>query len=72
MGNTVNDIVMVLYGDNSYTYGEHSITYRDVKSLHCSSETNVTLCANYTQEFYQKVHMDYLQKQAKIMYPTYK
>ena len=35
--------------DGSYTWGEHSITYRDVESLHCAAKTNVTLCGNYIQ-----------------------
>ena len=35
----------------SYTCGEHSITYREIESLCCTSEMNVTLCVNYTQKF---------------------
>lgn len=33
--------------DSSYTC-EHSITYRVAESLCCTSETNLTLCINYT------------------------
>ena len=33
--------------DESYTGGEHHITYRVVESLGCIPETNVLLCANY-------------------------
>lgn len=36
--------------DDSCTYGEHRIMYRDVKSLWCTSETNVTFSVNYTQK----------------------
>ena len=35
----------------SYICGEHSKTYRAVKSLCCTPKTNVTLCANYTSIF---------------------
>ena len=35
--------------DGSYTCGKHSITYREVESLHCTPKTNVTLCVNYDQ-----------------------
>lgn len=35
--NVGNGIVIVLCGDRcSHTYGEHSITYRLVQSLHCA------------------------------------
>ena len=30
--------------DGSYTYGDHNIRYRVVKSLRCTLEINVTLC----------------------------
>ena len=33
--------------DGSYTCGEHSIRYREVESLCCTSENNVTLCVSY-------------------------
>ena len=32
-----------------YNCCEHKITYREVKSLCCTPETNVTACVNYTQ-----------------------
>lgn len=35
--------------DNSYIYGEHSITYRKVGSLCCAPETNVTLYISYAE-----------------------
>lgn len=33
---------------NSYTCGEHSITYRVVETLLCAPETNITFSVNYT------------------------
>ena len=33
----------------SCTCDEHGIMHRVVKPLCCTSETNVTLCVNYTQ-----------------------
>ena len=35
--------------DDSYTCGDHSITYGVVESLCLTPETNVTLCVNYIQ-----------------------
>ena len=36
-------------GDEQYTYPyEHWVMYGIVKSLHCTPETNRTLCINYT------------------------
>lgn len=35
--------------DDSYTCGKHNIIYRDIDSACCTSENNVTLCANYPQ-----------------------
>ena len=29
-----------------YTRDEHQVAYRSVESLHCASETNITLYAN--------------------------
>ena len=50
-----SDIVKALDGDEgSSTYGEHSITYREVESLGCTPEINVALCANYTQKDLKK------------------
>ena len=34
----------------SYTSGEHSTMYKLVESLCCTSETNVSLCVNYTKK----------------------
>lgn len=34
----------------SYTCGEHSVRYREVKSLCCTPATTVTLCVHYTQK----------------------
>lgn len=44
--------------NGSSTGGEHSITYRDVESLCCTPETNITLCVTYTQKknFNLKIH----------------
>jgi len=36
--------------DGSYTCSEDSMTYRDVESLCCAPETNVTLCVSCTQK----------------------
>ena len=33
----------------SYNCSEASIMYRETESLYCTPETNVVLCANYTQ-----------------------
>ena len=47
IGDIVNDIIMALMVTvGNYTCGEHSITYRDVESLYCTPETNITLCVN--------------------------
>ena len=43
--NTINDIIIT---DGSYI-GSYNIMYTLVKSLSCTTETNVTLCVNYTQ-----------------------
>ena len=37
--------------DDTYTCGEHSITYKLVELLCCAPETNVTLYVNYIQDF---------------------
>ena len=35
--------------DGDYTYlGEHCIMYRTVETLHCTPESNIILCVNYT------------------------
>lgn len=47
VGNTVIDIVKVLYG---YFCGEHSVTQRRPESLFCTPETDVTLCVGCTQK----------------------
>ena len=40
--NIVSGIVIASYGDDgSYTYSEHSITYREVASLCCTPETYI-------------------------------
>ena len=44
----VNDIITLLYGDR-WTCGEQSITYKEVKSVCFTSETNVTMSIFYTQ-----------------------
>ena len=45
MGNTVSGSVIVLCDDRWQLHcGEHSIVYREVESLPCTPETNVTLC----------------------------
>ena len=40
--------------DGNYTCGEHSVTSRDVESLCCTPETNITLCVNFTQIILKK------------------
>ena len=36
-------------GDWGYIYhGEPWVMYRMIESLYCTSETNITLCVNYT------------------------
>ena len=53
-GNIVKDIVIALDGDRWQLDGsyicEPSITYKLVKSLFCTLETNLTFCVNYTQK----------------------
>lgn len=39
--------------DDRYTWGEHNITYREVESLDCTSETNVALCVNLLKYFFK-------------------
>lgn len=46
--NRVNDIVIAMVTDGSYTGGELSIIYKLVESLGCILETDVTLCIKYT------------------------
>lgn len=38
----------------SHTCSDQSITYRDVKSLCCTPETNKTLWVNYAQKILKK------------------
>lgn len=47
--NRVKGIVIALFSDSSYACGEHSIMYRLVESLSCTTETNVTFSVNSTQ-----------------------
>ena len=51
IGNIVDGIVRCcMVTVDSYTCDECSITYRDVESLCCTPETNITLCVKYTQK----------------------
>ena len=55
VGNMVNEIVVVVYGDSWQLHcGEHSRTYRDVDSLCCTYEANVALCVQYTSIIFLK------------------
>lgn len=36
-------------GNNAYC-GKHRIMHRIVQSLHCTPETNITLCTNYASK----------------------
>lgn len=40
--------------DGSYTRSKHSLIYREVESLLCTPETNITLYINYTSNFFLK------------------
>ena len=42
--------------DGSHTCDEQSIMYRDVESLCCKLETNVTLLVNYSQKTKKCIH----------------
>lgn len=42
----VNHIVITLYGDSNYTYGEHCSMYGIAESLHYAPETNIALYVN--------------------------
>lgn len=44
----VNHIVITLYGDSNYTYGEHCSMYGIAESLHYAPETNIALYVNCT------------------------
>lgn len=35
--------------DGSYTFGKHSLMYKEAELLYCIPETNIILCVNYTQ-----------------------
>lgn len=38
--------------DGGYTSGENNIMSREVESLCCVPDTNITLCINYTKKTY--------------------
>ena len=61
MGNTVNGIVIVMYSDGSYVFGEHSTTYRLAEPLHQTPVTKVTLNVNYIQ--IKKLNKNFEQKE---------
>ena len=41
--------------DGRYTCGVHSITYREVESLCCTPENNVTLCQPYSKQINKQI-----------------
>ena len=50
IGNTVSNIIIVLYDMVTRHHGNHFIMYKNIESLWCMPETNRTLCVNYTSE----------------------
>ena len=42
--------------DGSYTDGEHGIMDKEVESICCTTETDVTLCVKYIKKFFSKLY----------------